>query len=459
MHPHDMDPELLPWSAESEMAVLGCLLGNNAMWDQVGDLLRESAFYDAANRLIFVAIGTLIHAAKPADIFTVFDQLQKDGKADAAGGLPYLHDLASQVVSAGNARRYAEIVTERALMRGMIDAAAQVKDLATKPGLPVAERLDRAQGVLQGLQTEGGRAMPTSIDGSVVRLLDRLQAAADGTAPRGIPTGIPAFDRMTGGGLKGGKQIILAARPSVGKSSLAEQLCIHVALHEGHGAAFFSQEMSKDELTDRAIANIGRVELDRIISGQLQDNEWSRLTEAVEKLRNAPLYFDDQPALTLFDIAAKARMLKRTADIKLIVIDYLQLCGSSGKKAGDSRHHQIEEISRGLKNLARQLDICFISLSQLNRDVEKRANGRPVMSDLKESGSIEEDADIVMLLSRGQPTPSGLQIMNLDLPKNRQGRTGTVALAFEGAYQQWIETAAPVEFKPTAGRKSYTEDV
>lgn len=445
--------ETVPWSVESESSVLGALLQDNAAWDRVGDLLTDSDFYDHAHRMIFGAIGGLITATKPADVVTVYDRLGEG--AEGVGGLAYLNSLAMYVPSASNCRRYAEIVREKSLMRALIAKADIVRGLATQPGLPVSERLDRSVAELQSLQVGGGRSMPTSIQASVAGMLDRVQAAADGTSTLGIPTCFPLLDRMLGGGLKGGKQIIIAARPSIGKSSLAEQICLNAAT-AGHPAAIFSQEMGKDELTDRAVSNLGRVSLDGIISGQMDREAWTRLTEGIERLRNLPLYLDDQPALTLYDIAAKARMLKRQHGVKVIAIDYLQLC-ASGKDA-DSRHHQIEQLSRGIKNLARQLDVCFLSLSQLNREVEKRTSGRPILSDLKESGSIEEDADVVMLLSRASVEPNGFQIINCDVPKNRQGKVGGVTLGFDGAHQQWHETMRPIEFKKPAV-KHFTEDV
>jgi replicative DNA helicase len=446
-----------PHSIEAESSVLSGLLLDSGAWDRVGDLLTDSDFYRYEHRLVFNAIGVLANSCRPADVITVFELLRSQGKHDEVGGLPYINSLAQYTPSAANIRRYAEIVREQAILRQLIAACDETATSAFNPqGQPVSDLMDRAQQRLQEIHTTSGRTMPTDLSSSVVAVLDRIQESADGGGLRGIPSGIPAFDRMTGGGFKGGKQIILAARPSVGKSSLAEQFCIHVALHEGLAAAFLSQEMSKEELTDRAIASIGRIPLDHIISGKLEGDEWDRLTEAIERLRNVSMFLDDQPALTLPDIAAKARMLKRQHGVKLIVIDYLQLC--AGGKDKDSRHHQIEALSRGIKTLAKQLDVCFVTLSQLNREVEKRASGRPVLSDLKESGAIEEDADIVMLLSRGQQNQYGMQIVHCEIPKNRQGRTGSFALAFDGSHQQWTETVVAPEFK-VAPRKHYTEDV
>jgi replicative DNA helicase len=457
MRLNDLSPDLLLWSPDAEASVLGSLLLDNSAWDRVGDLLQEKHFHTPAHAAIFSAIASLVVGGKPADPITVFDRLQHLGKADEAGGFEYVASLSLREMSAAGVRRYAEIVAERALMRGMVEGAEKVKELAVAPGISIADRLDQAQNVLQALQIGQGRLMPTPIQDTVLRLIDRVQDVADGKKVPCVSTGILGLDLMMGGGFKGGKQVILAARPSIGKSSLGLKLCLNVSL-AGHGAAFLSQEMSKDEQTDRATANLGRIALDNVISGRLDKEEWTRFTEAIERMRSLPLYLDDQPALTLSDIRAKARMLKRQFDVKLIVIDYLQLCAASSSKTQDNRHHQLEELSRGLKNLARQLDITILSLSQLNREVEKRANGKPVLSDLKESGAIEEDADIVMLMSRGSVSPNGVQLVNCSIPKNRQGRVGEICFAFTGQFQEWQETVAPPELK-TAPRKHYTEDV
>ena len=268
--------------------------------------------------------------------------------------------------------------------------------------------------------------------------MDRINAMSAGQVEPGIPTLIPRLDELLGGGLKPGKQMILAARPSVGKSSLAQQLCLNVA-GQGYAAAMFSQEMTCQEMTDRAIANLGRLGMGRIQTGKLvdQDDDWGRLAEAVEKMRGMPLFFDEQPVLTLQEIAAKARILKRRHDLKLLVIDYIQLCGTTNPKL--SRHHQLEELSRGLKSLAKSLDVTILTLSQLNREVEKRTSGRPMMADLKESGAIEEDADVVMLMWRHQQHESHT-LVGMEMPKNRQGRTGEVALHFSGSVQRWGES-------------------
>jgi replicative DNA helicase len=459
MNPHDLDtaalPRVPPHSAESEAAVLGGLLLDNAMFEHVGDLLAAEDFYRHENRLVFAAIAGLIGAGKPADVVTVFDGLQGAGKAGEAGGMQYLNALAQYVPSAGNMRRYAEIVRERALLRAMIGAADEMAASAFSPcGADAGALLDRALGRLQSLQLRGAPSRPVAVESLAVSFIDRVQALADGQAQPGIPTRIPTLDRMLGGGVKPGKQIIVAARPSVGKSSFAEQLCLTLA-SDGHACAILSQEMGRDELADRAVANLGRVSLERLGTGKLAGDEWERLSEGVQALRGLPLYLDDQPGLMLSDIRAKARLLVRQHGVKLIVLDYLQLCASS--KDDQSRHHQIEELSRGVKNLAKELCVTFVSLSQLGREVEKRASGRPVLSDLKESGSIEEDADVVLLLSRHE---GSRQQIVCDVPKNRQGRTGEFGLIFEGEFQHWTESAEPFYTAKKQSRwRPYTEDV
>ena len=470
MHPREFDsspaqpPEdpalatlrVPPHSMEAESGVLGGLLLDNGAWDRVGDLLVEGDFYRHEHRLTFGAIAALLIACKPADVVTVHEHLQRAGNLDAVGGLTYLNSLAQYVPSAANIRRYAEIVRERSILRKLLSASDEIATSAFNPqGADVETILDAAAGKLQALQLRGIRSMPVLVETLVVPLIDRVEALAEGRVRAGIPTRIPTLDRMLGGGIKPGKQIIVAARPSVGKSSFAQQICLNLA-RDGHACAFFSQEMGNDELADRAVANLGMLGLDRLATGKLLEDEWSRLSEGVEALRSMPLYFDEQAALSLSDIRSKARMLKRQHDVKVIVLDYLQLC--AGAKAGDSRHHQLEELSRGIKNLAKELGLTFISLSQLNREVEKRTSGRPVLSDLKESGAIEEDADVVILLSRNGDQKTGPRQIVCDVPKNRQGRVGELGLIFDGEYQRWSESAEAFQFK-TPPRKQYTEDV
>lgn len=430
----ELAPEL-QWSPEAESGLVGGLLIDANTFDQVADIVTAEHFLDETLGQVFAEVAAMVLSGKPVDVVTVFYSLQTSGKSGLVD-LPYLHDLTMSAAMPRLMRRYAELVADKALARRFAVAAGEVHHLAFDAS-PVRERIGAAQAKLEALQLGATKSSPQPVERFVVGLLDRLQDLADGKVEPGIPTRIPGLDRLLGGGLKPGRQMILAARPSVGKSSLSEQLCINLAM-DGHAAAMFSQEMTCQEMTDRAAANIGHIDMGRLQTGRLDKDEWRRMTEAVERMRGLPLFFDEQPSLTLQDIAAKARVLKRRHDLKLLVVDYIQLCGTTNPKL--SRHHQLEEISRGLKSLAKTLGITILTLSQLNREVEKRTSGRPIMADLKESGAIEEDADTVLLMWRHRLDEHSA-LIGLDVPKNRQGRTGEVPLNFRGAYQLWEESA------------------
>ena len=434
MNAFDLMDEFAHWSPEAEGGVIGGLLvGGAQAFDSVADLLTPGDFFSPVNAAAFTAVQTLVMTGKEVDLVAAHSEMQRTGNGT---DLQSLHELTLHYVTPRLLRQHAETVAEQSASRSLQRAASDVRDIAEDVAVPVADRLTQSMARLEKVQQAKGKSEPQKAEAFVAGFLDRLQAMADGTVQPGIPTHIPALDSMFGGGLKGGKQVIVAARPSVGKSSFAQQLCINLAM-QGHAAAMFSMEMGCAELTDRAVANLGRVALDGIATGRLDEGQWSRVVESVEKMRDLPLFFDEQPAMSLGDIVSKARSLKRKHNLKLLAIDYLQLC-SSGKQ-GDSRHHQIEEISRGLKSLAKQLDITIVTLSQLNREVEKRTNARPVLSDLKESGAIEEDADAVLMLWRHQVGPNA-NVIGCAVPKNRQGRVGEFALHFEGAFQRWTES-------------------
>ena len=434
----DFDPVAdASWSPEAEHGLVGAILLNNDLYDLVADVIKADQFHEEDVGKVFTAAEALILAGKVADVVTVFDRVKSAGVE-----LVFVHSMTENAGTRRSVRRYAELIAEKALGRRLLGASLEVREIAMDMATPIIERIGRAQSKLEKLQENSVKSVPQSIEQLAIAAMDRITAMSDGMVDPGIPTLIPRLDELLGGGLKPGKQMILAARPSVGKSSLAQQLCLNVA-SQGYAAAMFSQEMTCQEMTDRAIANLGRLGMGRIQTGKLvdADDDWARLTAAVEKMRGMPLFFDEQPALTLQEIAAKARILKRRHDLKLLVIDYIQLCGSSSQKL--SRHHQLEELSRGLKVLAKTLNITILTLSQLNREVEKRTSGRPIMADLKESGAIEEDADVVMLMWRHQQSETHT-IVGMDMPKNRQGRTGEVALHFEGAVQRWGESTAPL---------------
>lgn len=457
MNLHDLPEELMHWSPEAEAGVIGGLLTAGAeAYDAVGDLVCADSFAVGLFSSAYAAIEVQILAGKPVDLVSVYESL-RGSEEDAAQTLLELTRCTETFVGMRVLRQHATIVMEKASSRSLQRAASEIKGIAADETMAVGDRITTAQAMLEKVAQPAAKSEPQPVQNFVAGFIDRLQDIADGKVQPGIPTHIPALDQMLGGGIKGGKQIIVAARPSVGKSSLAQQLCLNIA-QQGHAAAMFSMEMGCAELTDRTVANLGRIRLDAIGNGKLNPEEWERVTDAVDQMRALDLFFDEQPALSLGDIVSRARALKRKHNLKLLAIDYLQLCSSS--KTGDSRHHQIEEISRGLKALAKQLDITIVTLSQLNREVEKRSSGRPALSDLKESGAIEEDADVVLMLWRHKVGQFGNTI-GCAVPKNRQGRVGEFALHFEGQHQRWTESteslADPVKAMGRGNR--YTDDI
>ncbi|MGE8321381.1 MAG: replicative DNA helicase, partial [Comamonas sp.] len=360
-----------PHSIESESSVLGGLLLDNHAWDRMGDVLSDGDFYRHEHRLIFSAIAGLINASKPADVITVFEQLQGIGKAEEVGGLTYLNQLAQYVPSASNIRRYAEIVRERSILRKLVTVSDEIATSAlSREGKKVETVLDEAQAKIFAIGEEGSRMKQgfQSLESLVVDLLDRVQEMADNPADvTGVPTGFSDLDRMTSG-LQAGDLVVLAARPSMGKTSFAVNIAEHVALNEGLPVAIFSMEMGAAQLAVRIVGSIGRVNQGNLRTGKLSDDEWPRLTEAIERLRTVSLHIDETPGLTPSELRANARRLARQCgQMGLIVVDYLQLMSGSGSASSDNRATELGEISRGLKMLAKELQCPVIALSQLNR--------------------------------------------------------------------------------------------
>jgi replicative DNA helicase len=426
-----------PHSIESESSVLGGLLLDNAAWDRVSDLLQENDFYRFEHRMVFAAIGALINLSRPADVITVFEQLSGQGRAEEIGGLAYLNALAQYVPSAGNIRRYAEIVRERAILRKLVSASDEISTNAFNPkGRPVASILDEAEQKIFNIGEEGARTKQgfQAMDTLVVALLDRVTEMADNPNDvTGVPTGFYDLDRLTAG-FQAGDLIVLAARPSMGKTALAINIAEHVALNEGLPVAVFSMEMGAAQLAVRIVGSIGRIDQSHLRTGKLTDEEWPRLTEAIEKLRTISLHIDETAGLTSSELRANARRLSRKCGkLGLIVVDYLQLMSGSSSD-GENRATELGEISRGLKMLAKELQCPVMALSQLNRSVETRPDKRPMMSDLRESGAIEQDADIIMFIYRDEyytkdacKEPGVAEVI---IAKQRNGPTGMVKLAF-----------------------------
>ena len=426
-----------PHSIEAESSVLGGLLLDNGAWDRVGDLLVDSDFYRHEHRLIYAAIGALINASKPADVITVSEYIQNQGKTAEMGGLGYLNSLAQYVPSASNIRRYAEIVRERSILRKLVSASDEIATNAFNPqGKAIDRILDEAEQKIFNIGEEGSRMKQgfQSMDTLVVELLDRVQEMADNPNDiTGVPTGFYDLDRMTSG-LQSGDLVVLAARPSMGKTAFAINIAEHVALNEGLPVAVFSMEMGASQLAVRVVGSIGRIDQGRLRTGKLHDDEWPRLTEAIEKLRTVSLHIDETPGLTPSELRANARRLARQCGkLGLIVVDYLQLMSGSSSSGGDNRATELGEISRGLKMLAKELQCPVIALSQLNRSVEQRTDKRPMMSDLRESGAIEQDADIIMFIYRDDYYNKDSKdpgVAEIIIGKQRNGPTGTVRLTF-----------------------------
>ena len=440
-----------PHSVEAEQSVLGGLLIDNSAWDRAGDLLTETDFYRFEHKQIFAALGKLINAGKPADVVTVFEELTSLGKAADCGGLKYLNDLAQSVPSAANLRRYAEIVRERAILRKLVTTSDEIATAALAPqGRAVTEILDEAEGKIFRIGEEGSRSKQgfQSMDQLVVQLIDRVNELAEQGAEdvTGVRTGFYDLDRMTAG-LQPGDLIILAARPSMGKTAFAINIGENVAINEGLPVVIYSMEMGAAQLALRMVGSIGRIDQGHLRTGRLADDEWSRLSEAVDKLGKASIFIDESPGLSPSEVRARARRQARMCgQLGLIIIDYLQLMSGNGGASEENRATVVGEISRGLKALAKELQCPVIALSQLNRSVETRPDKRPMMSDLRESGAIEQDADIIMFIYRDEyytkeecKEPGVAEII---IAKQRNGPVGTVKLAFQRMHTKF-ENLAP----------------
>ncbi len=428
-----------PHSIEAEQSVLGGLLLDNSAWDRAGDLLSDSDFYRWEHRHIYAAIGALINATRPADVITVFEQLQSLGKAEECGGLVYLNALAQSVPSAANLRRYAEIVRERAILRKLVATSDEIATAAFNPqGRQVSEILDEAEGKIFRIGEEGSRSRQgfQSMDQLVVQLIDRVNELHENGAEdvTGVRTGFYDLDKMTAG-LQPGDLIVLAARPSMGKTAFALNIGEYVAVNEGLPVVVFSMEMGAAQLALRMVGSLGRIDQSNLRTGRLRDDEWGRLSEAVEKLGKVSMFIDESPGLTPSEVRARARrQARQCGQLGLIVVDYLQLMSGSGGGGDENRATEIGEISRGLKSLAKELKCPVIALSQLNRSVETRTDKRPMMSDLRESGAIEQDADVIMFIYRDEyytkeacKEPGVAEII---IGKQRNGPTGTCKLTF-----------------------------
>lgn len=476
----DMPPEIgnelanlrvPPNSIEAESSVLGGLMLDHTAWDRVGDLLTHNDFYRPEHKLIFEAIGQLSNACKAVDLVTVFTHLQGRGKGEEVGGLVYLNSLAQYVPSASNIRRYAEVVRERAILRRLVSVGDEIATAGFNPnGVPVNQILDQCEQKLLSIGEQGKRTQVgfQSLDSLAMEMLNRVQELADNPNDvTGLSTGFHDLDQMTAG-LQAGDLVVLAARPSMGKTALAINIAEHVALNEGKPVAVFSMEMGAAQLAVRIAGSIGRIDQGHLRSGRLTHVEWSSLSSTVEKLRAMDLHIDETGGLTSGELRASARRLARQCGGKmgLIVVDYLQLMSTGGSE--ENRATALGEITRGLKLMAKEMGCPVIVLSQLNRSVEARQDKRPMMSDLRESGAIEQDADIIMFIYRDEYyTKEACRepgVAEVIIAKQRSGPTGTVRLAFLNNLTRF-ESLAPgymrpdLPMRPAAKPRQYTDDV
>ena len=440
---------------EGVSAGSGELMLDHESWDKVADLITDQDFYRKDHRLIFSAIAALAEDASPCDVVTVSEQLESRGELDQAGGLEYLATLANETPGAANARSYAKILRERSMLRSLISVGNEISGAAFgTEGRTAAEIVDEAERLVFEIAESGSRgktgfkALKQILPAAVDRIDLLHQSDGDIT---GIPSGYTEFDKLTAG-LQPGDLIIVAGRPSMGKTTFAVNIAENAAIGSRVPTAVFSMEMPSEQLAFRMISSLGRVNQTHLRTGKFPDEDWSRINTAVQLMSEAPMFIDDSPGLSPTEIRARARRLQREHGLGLIVVDYLQLMAVPGNK--ENRATEISEISRSLKALARELSVPIIALSQLKRGVEQRADKRPVMSDLRESGAIEQDADVIIFIYREEVyNPETLKKGTADIvvAKQRNGPIGDFVLTFVGQYtkfENWVPDAYAEEAYP-----------
>lgn len=444
-----------PNSIEAEQSLLGGLMLDHKAWEKVADIVAAHDFYRKDHRLIFAAIASLAEENSPCDVVTVSEFLDNRGELESSGGLEYLATLANETPGAANARAYAKILRERATLRALINAGNEISGSAfTTDGRTASEIVDEAERLVFEIAESGsrGRSGFRALKNILPEAVDRIdllhQSEGDIT---GIPSGYNEFDKMTAG-LQAGELIIIAGRPSMGKTTLALNIAENAAIGSKVSTAIFSMEMPSQQLAFRMISSLGRVDQTHLRTGRFPDEDWSRINTAVQLMSEAPIFIDDTPGLSPMEIRARSRRLQREHGLGLIVVDYLQLMQVPGNK--ENRATEISEISRNLKALAKELSVPIIALSQLNRAVEQRTDKRPVMSDLRESGAIEQDADLILFIYReevyNQDTPRK-GIADISIAKQRNGPIGDFPLTFVGRYtkfENWVPDSYAEEGYP-----------
>ncbi len=432
-----------PQDISAEQSVLGgMMLSKDAIADVV-EHLKGVDFYKPAHELVYEAILDLYGRGEPADAVTVAAELTKRGEIGRVGGAPYLHTLISMVPTAANAGYYARIVRERAVLRRLVEAGTRIVQLGyAADGGDVDDLVNNAQAevyaVTEQRTSEDYAVLADILNGT----MEEIEAAGNrGDGMIGVPTGFIELDRLTNG-LHPGQMIVLAARPAIGKSTMALDIARAASIKHGLTSAIFSLEMTRNEITMRLLSAEARVALQNMRKGQMRDEDWQKLAATMGKISSAPLFIDDSPNMSLMEIRAKCRRLKQRHDLKLVIVDYLQLM-SSGKRV-ESRQQEVSEFSRALKLLAKELEVPVIAISQLNRGSEQRTDKKPMLSDLRESGAIEQDADVVILLHREdfyeRESPRAGEA-DFIVAKHRNGPTDTIVVAFQGQYARFVDMA------------------
>jgi replicative DNA helicase len=426
----------------AEQSVLGAMLLSKDAIADVVELLRGSDFYRPAHETIYDTVLDLYGRGEPADAVTLSAELQKRGELTRVGGAPYVHTLVAGVPTAANASYYAEIVRERAILRRLVEAGTRIVQMGYAVEGDVDAVVDRAQAEVFGVNERRTAEDYVPLSDLLQATLDEIEAISghDGSLI-GVPTGFADLDSLTNG-LHPGQLVIVAARPAIGKSTLALDMARSASIHHGQTSVIFSLEMGRTEITMRMLSAEAKVPLHHMRSGTMTDQDWDRIARAMGSVSSAPMFIDDSPNMTMMEIRAKCRRLKQRHGLRLVVLDYLQLM-SSGKRV-ESRQVEVSEFSRSLKLLAKELDVPVVALSQLNRGPEQRTDKRPMLSDLRESGSLEQDADMVVLLHREdayeKESPRAGEA-DFIVAKHRNGPTGTVTVAFQGHYSRFVDMA------------------
>ncbi|HUP95827.1 MAG TPA: replicative DNA helicase [Burkholderiales bacterium] len=444
-----------PQSIEAEQSVLGGLLLDNSAWDKIADVVGEADFYRADHRTIFKHVAQLIEGNKPADALTVAESLDRSGKIAEVGGQAYIGSLALNTPSAANIRRYAEIVRERSVMRQLAAIGTEIADSAYSPlGKDASVLIDEAEAKIFQIAEARTKARQgfVKIDPlltETVERIDLLYSRENKNDVIGVSTGFVDIDRMTSG-LQPGELIIIAGRPSMGKTTLVMNMAEHVALQEKKAVAVFSMEMSGPQLAMRMIGSVGRVDQHELRTGTFKEDDWPRLVDAVGKLNEAEIYIDDTAGLNVLEVRSRARRLHRQCGgLTLIIVDYLQLMSGTRGGREENRATEIAEISRSLKSLAKELKVPVVALSQLNRSVDSRQDKRPMMSDLRESGAIEQDADLILFIYRDEvynPDSPHKGMAEIIIAKQRNGPVGKKDLTFLGRFTRFENYAGPDRF-------------